>query len=178
MRMLKLEQSSGSAGRSLPELSPRQLECLTWAEEGKSARDTGQILGISRRTVEKHLEQAYEALGVRTRIQAVVRARQLGLLAYARAFERAQPTGTSTPNAMQMCASSVKLVCSEDLSGRRSAAGQGDRGPAGARRSAALRPGKAPLGNSSLVVNSLMKSYAISRLAVGLMSPGESTKFP
>lgn len=61
-------------------LSPRQLECLAWAEKGKSARDTGQILGISQRTVEKHLEQAYEALGVRTRIQAVVRARQLGLL--------------------------------------------------------------------------------------------------
>jgi DNA-binding CsgD family transcriptional regulator len=51
-----------------------------WAEAGKSARDTGQILGISQRTVEKHLEQAYEALGVRTRIQAVVRARALGLL--------------------------------------------------------------------------------------------------
>jgi DNA-binding CsgD family transcriptional regulator len=53
---------------------------LSWAEEGKSARDTGQILGISQRTVEKHLEQAYESLGVRTRIQAVVRARALGLL--------------------------------------------------------------------------------------------------
>ena len=80
MRMLKLEQSSGFARESLPVLSQRQLECLTWAEAGKSARDTGQILGISQRTVEKHLEQAYEALGVRTRIQAVVRARQLGFL--------------------------------------------------------------------------------------------------
>lgn len=73
MRMLKLDSSSTA-------LSRRQLECLAWAEEGKSARDTGQILGISQRTVEKHLEQAYETLGVRTRIQAVVRARQLGLL--------------------------------------------------------------------------------------------------
>jgi DNA-binding CsgD family transcriptional regulator len=73
MRMLKLESTSLA-------LSRRQLECLSWAEAGKSARDTGVILGISQRTVEKHLEQAYEALGVRTRIQAVVRARQLGLL--------------------------------------------------------------------------------------------------
>lgn len=73
MRMLKLEDIEVS-------LSPRQVECLSWAEEGKSARDTGQILGISQRTVEKHLEQACELLGVRTRIQAVVRARQLGLL--------------------------------------------------------------------------------------------------
>lgn len=74
MRMLKVEC------RDLVALSRRQLECLKWAEAGKSARDTGQILGISRRTVEKHLEQAYEILGLRTRIQAVVRARQLGLL--------------------------------------------------------------------------------------------------
>ena len=79
MRMLKLEQSVAFTRDSIPVLSPRQLECLTWAEEGKSARDTGHILGISQRTVEKHLEQAYEVLGVRTRIQAVVRARQLGL---------------------------------------------------------------------------------------------------
>lgn len=80
MRMLKLEVSSPGSGRDRVVLSRRQLECLSWAEAGKSARDTGQILGISQRTVEKHLEQAYEVLGVRTRIQAVVRARSLGLL--------------------------------------------------------------------------------------------------
>jgi DNA-binding CsgD family transcriptional regulator len=80
MRVLKLDPSSSVRRDRLPELSRRQLECLCWAEAGKSARDTGQILGISQRTVEKHLEQAYEALGVRTRIQAVVRARALGLL--------------------------------------------------------------------------------------------------
>lgn len=80
MRMLKLEESAGSLRRDSIGLSSRQLECLSWAEAGKSARDTGQILGISQRTVEKHLEQAYEVLGVRTRIQAVVRARRLGFL--------------------------------------------------------------------------------------------------
>lgn len=79
MRMLKLEESSASSDRSLVVLSARQVECLSWAEVGKSARDTGQILGISQRTVEKHLEHACGVLGVRTRIQAVVRARQLGL---------------------------------------------------------------------------------------------------
>jgi DNA-binding CsgD family transcriptional regulator len=78
--MLKLEASSLAVARDLVVLSRRQLECLSWAEAGKSARDTGQILGISQRTVEKHLEQACGLLGVRTRIQAVVRARQLGLL--------------------------------------------------------------------------------------------------
>lgn len=78
--MQKLESSDRRPRTSGPALSPRQLECLRWVEAGLSARDTGQILGISPRTVEKHLEQAYQALGVRTRIQAVVRARALGLL--------------------------------------------------------------------------------------------------
>lgn len=81
MRMHKLESSDCRPRTSGPALSARQLECLRWAEAGKSARDTGQSLGISRRTVEKHLELAYLALGVRTRIQAVLRARELGLLA-------------------------------------------------------------------------------------------------
>jgi DNA-binding CsgD family transcriptional regulator len=75
---------SPSAHRTTtPSLSPRQLECLAWAQEGKSAVDIGQILGISGRTVEGHLALACEALGVRTRIQAVLRARDLGLIGVA-----------------------------------------------------------------------------------------------
>jgi len=68
------------ADPSRPRVSERQLECLAWAQEGKSATDIGQIIGISGRTVEGHLANVCEALGVRTRIQAVVRARDLGLL--------------------------------------------------------------------------------------------------
>jgi DNA-binding CsgD family transcriptional regulator len=72
--------SSLAPGSFRPKLSARQLECLAWAQEGKSAGDIGQIIGISGRTVEGHLAKACEALGVRTRVQAVVRARELGLL--------------------------------------------------------------------------------------------------
>lgn len=72
--------SSQPAVHRGPRLSERQLECLAWAQEGKSATDIGQIIGISGRTVEGHLAKVCEALGVRTRIQAVVRARELGLL--------------------------------------------------------------------------------------------------
>jgi DNA-binding CsgD family transcriptional regulator len=61
-------------------VSERQLECLYWVQEGKSASDIGGILGISSRTVEGHLLRACERLGVKTRIQAVLRARELGLL--------------------------------------------------------------------------------------------------
>ncbi len=61
-------------------LKPRQLECLHWARQGKSSTVTGLILGISGRTVDEHIAHACDALGVRTRIQAVARAVMLGLI--------------------------------------------------------------------------------------------------
>lgn len=61
-------------------ITQRQLECLSWVQEGKSATDIGGILGLSGRTVEGHLIKLCGHLGVKTRIQAVVRARELGLI--------------------------------------------------------------------------------------------------
>jgi LuxR family quorum-sensing system transcriptional regulator CciR len=49
-------------------------------QEGKSASDIGAILGLSPRTVEEYLAKACDKLGVRRRIQAVVRAHRMGLL--------------------------------------------------------------------------------------------------
>lgn len=63
------------------DITERQLEILTWVERGKSATDIGAILGISHRTVEHHLEKACAGLGVRTRFQAVLKVRDLGLIA-------------------------------------------------------------------------------------------------
>jgi DNA-binding CsgD family transcriptional regulator len=77
---IRLDHRDGPRLERAPHLTKRQLECLVWAEEGKSARDIGQILGISQRTVEDHLALACAALDVRTRVQAVVKARRLGLL--------------------------------------------------------------------------------------------------
>lgn len=54
-------------------LSPRELECLEWASQGKSAWEIGRILGISRNTVASYLENAKEKLGVRTVVQAATR---------------------------------------------------------------------------------------------------------
>lgn len=62
------------------QVTPRQLECLRWAQAGKSARDIGTILGISGRTVEYHLIGACKRLGVRTRVQAISLAIDAGLL--------------------------------------------------------------------------------------------------
>lgn len=61
-------------------ITPRQLQCLAWVQEGKSATDIGSILGLSGRTVEGHLIKLCSHLGVKTRVQAVVRARELGLI--------------------------------------------------------------------------------------------------
>lgn len=62
------------------EITARQLECLAWVQEGKSASDIGGILGISSRTVEGHLLKVCEHLGVKTRLQAVIKARDCGLI--------------------------------------------------------------------------------------------------
>lgn len=55
-------------------LTPREKEVLAWLARGKTDRDIGQILGISARTVQKHLEHVYVKLGVETRTAAVLRA--------------------------------------------------------------------------------------------------------
>ena len=62
------------------DVTARQLEILSWVEQGKSATDIGGILGISHRTVEHHLEKVCSNLGVRTRFQAVLKVRDLGLI--------------------------------------------------------------------------------------------------
>jgi DNA-binding response OmpR family regulator/DNA-binding CsgD family transcriptional regulator len=57
-------------------LTPREGEVLTWIARGKSNRDIGEILALSPRTVNKHLEQIYAKLGVENRASAAVRAMQ------------------------------------------------------------------------------------------------------
>jgi DNA-binding NarL/FixJ family response regulator len=56
------------------DLGERELETLTWAARGKTFAEIGQILGLSRRTVEFHLDNARRKLGVPTRTQALIKA--------------------------------------------------------------------------------------------------------
>lgn len=51
-------------------LTPREREVLTWVARGKTNRDIADILGMSHRTVNKHLEHIFEKLGVETRAAA------------------------------------------------------------------------------------------------------------
>jgi len=55
-------------------LREREVETLTWAARGKTFWEIGEILGLSKRTVEFHLENARRKLGVATRTQALIKA--------------------------------------------------------------------------------------------------------
>ena len=63
-----------------PVLSRRELECLKWAAEGRTAWEISVILSLSRRTVEQYLASAAEALGAVNRVQAVAEAMRRGIL--------------------------------------------------------------------------------------------------
>ena len=52
-------------------LTKREREILRWAGEGKRNAEIGIILGVSLRTVEKHLENIFRKLGVETRTAAI-----------------------------------------------------------------------------------------------------------
>jgi two-component system, NarL family, response regulator DevR len=61
-------------------LTERELEVLSIAVEGLTARQIGTRLGVRERTVTTHLSHIYRKLGVGSRMAAVVAAKQAGLL--------------------------------------------------------------------------------------------------
>lgn len=70
---LLLEQATPALALERWPLAPREREVLHWVAAGKTDREVAQILGISARTVHKHLQRSYEKLGVETRTAAVMR---------------------------------------------------------------------------------------------------------
>ncbi len=63
-----------------PSLTPRELEVLRWTMEGKTAWETGALLGISERTAVLHINNAMHKLGSVNKHQAVLKALRLGLI--------------------------------------------------------------------------------------------------
>lgn len=59
-------------------LTPREAEVLAWVAQGKTNRETGAILEMSPRTVQKHLERIFGKLGVESRTGAILKAWQVG----------------------------------------------------------------------------------------------------
>lgn len=72
MLLLTLTPSDSPAAQRLRQvaLTPRETEVLSWLAKGKTNRDIAEILGMSHRTVNKHLEHVFEKLGVETRSAA------------------------------------------------------------------------------------------------------------
>jgi DNA-binding CsgD family transcriptional regulator len=63
-----------------PALRPRELEVLRWTMDGKTAREIGELLKITERTVVLHLQGAMQKLGCNSKHQAVLKALRLGLI--------------------------------------------------------------------------------------------------
>lgn len=61
-------------------LTPRELDVLRWCKDGKTRQDIGEILTISRKTVEFHLRNSMDKLGASNQVSAVVMALQRGLI--------------------------------------------------------------------------------------------------
>lgn len=67
------EESDSAMTKSLVDafhLTLREAEVLYWVIYGKTNRDIGDILGVSHRTINKHMENLFEKLGVETRTTA------------------------------------------------------------------------------------------------------------
>jgi DNA-binding CsgD family transcriptional regulator len=62
---------TAEAPKRVQSLTPREREVLTWAARGKSAWEIGEILHITKRTVDEHVRTATRKLGATNRTQAV-----------------------------------------------------------------------------------------------------------
>jgi DNA-binding response OmpR family regulator len=58
----------------LVQLNDREVETLTWVARGKTSAEIAQILGLTKRTVDFHLDNARIKLDAATRTQAVIKA--------------------------------------------------------------------------------------------------------
>lgn len=58
-------------------LSAREAEVLLWISRGKTSRDIADILQVSHRTIDKHIEQIYNKTGMSSRAAAAATASRL-----------------------------------------------------------------------------------------------------
>jgi len=64
----------------LVHLNDREVEALTWVARGKTSAEIAQILGLSKRTIDFHIDNARSKLGAATRTEAVMKAADGGLI--------------------------------------------------------------------------------------------------
>lgn len=77
---LEEPESAPAAGASgTARLTPQQLRVLALLAEGRPNKEIAFEMSITEATVKAHVTAILQKLGVRTRVQAVIAARQLGL---------------------------------------------------------------------------------------------------
>ncbi len=64
----------------IEDLTEREMQILLQMADGKTNKEIGYTLGISQKTVEKHLESIYTKLKVNSRVEAAVLAVEKGLV--------------------------------------------------------------------------------------------------
>jgi DNA-binding NarL/FixJ family response regulator len=67
-------------GDGMPVLTARQTEVLMLVAAGHGNKEVRHRLNIAERTVRAHLTELFHVLGVHSRVQAIMRARELGLI--------------------------------------------------------------------------------------------------
>ena len=55
-------------------LNDREVEVLTWVARGKTSAEIAQIVGLTKRTIDFHIDNARAKLGASTRTEAVIKA--------------------------------------------------------------------------------------------------------
>jgi LuxR family quorum sensing-dependent transcriptional regulator len=63
-----------------PQLTARESEVLRWVANGKSAWEIGEILEITKRTVDEHVQAGIRKLGAANRTHAVAIALRDGII--------------------------------------------------------------------------------------------------
>jgi PAS domain S-box-containing protein len=68
------------SGVAPPQLTPRQHEVLVLLSEGLTTSQMAERMGLSPQTVQNHIKALLRALGVRSRLEAVLAGHRLGLV--------------------------------------------------------------------------------------------------
>jgi DNA-binding NarL/FixJ family response regulator len=58
----------------LTDLNDREIEILTWVARGRTSAQIAEMIGLAKRTVDFHLDNARNKLGAATRTEAVIKA--------------------------------------------------------------------------------------------------------
>ncbi|CAN7144073.1 LuxR family transcriptional regulator [Mesorhizobium amorphae] len=78
VRVAKFSSSNGVEG--VPDLSPREKECILWTAKGKSSWEIGKILGISLNTVNFHIKNVMRKMDASSRTVAAITAVNCGII--------------------------------------------------------------------------------------------------